>query len=86
MIHKYCLFGYTDKYKKVINDFSVTYHSQQPNSKGEKGYRKTNSVNEYIGKAQALMQIDDINLRNPEYILNLLIEDTHKKENMDSAS
>jgi len=83
MIKKYCLRNYLDNYKEIINDFVVSFDSE--NIKNKKDDQKTAKIAkedkgeseiEFIGKLKAFRDQEYINIKNPEYILALLAEDS----------
>ncbi len=82
MLKKYCLRNYLDNYKEVINDFVVTFDYDKIKQKkaGETVKVAKEDVGEseieFIGKLKAFRDQEYINIKNPEYILALLAEDT----------
>lgn len=85
MIKKYCLRNYLDSYKEVINDFVVSLEDEQKlKMKGAPSRRETKIMKEseseseieFIGKLKSFRDQEFINIKNPEYILSLLAEDS----------
>lgn len=85
MIKKYCLRNYLDSYKEVINEYVVSL--EQEKGQRQKGARPEDknkiakesdmqSEIEFVGKLKSFREQEYINIKNPEYILSLLAEDS----------
>lgn len=83
---KYCLYNYFDRQKEHITEFVVAYDSQKDREQIDNIFENEDQTKhkdlDFVGRvrtAKTSRIIEDINVKNPDYVLNHLVEDMAQK-------